>query len=68
MLPPHGVKHGDILSLLLFNCTLEYVTREVQENQEEQVSSLDQVLVYAYDFNLVGKEYKYCKDKDWLVI
>jgi hypothetical protein len=40
--PLHGgVKQGDVLSLLLFICTLEYFSRKVQENQEEQVNSLN---------------------------
>jgi len=47
----NGLKQGDALSLLLFNFTLEYVIRRVQENQD----GTHQLMVYADDVNIMGR-------------
>jgi hypothetical protein len=53
--PAHNVlKQGNILSLLHFNFAAEYITRRVQDNHEGvEKNSLQQVLVYAADVNLL---------------
>jgi hypothetical protein len=49
-------KRGDTLSLLLSNFALEYAIRKAQGNKEElQLYVTHQLLVCAYDINLLGE-------------
>ena len=50
-----GSKLGDALSPLLFNFTLEYAIRKVQEtNLGLDMNGTHEVLAYADDVNLIG--------------
>jgi hypothetical protein len=52
---PNGLRQGDALSPLLFNLSLEYAIRKVQQNQVGlKLNGTDQHLAYADDVNLLG--------------
>jgi hypothetical protein len=50
-----GLKQGDALLPLLFNCALEYAIRRVHANQEGlKLSVTRHTLVYANDLSVLG--------------
>jgi len=60
----NGLKQGDALSPLLFNCALGYTIRRVQVNQNGlKLDGTHQLLVYADDVQYIGRKHTYCKGK-----
>jgi hypothetical protein len=56
----HDLKETDALLLLLFNLTLDYAIRKVQENKKEvELSGKDQVLVYVVNVTGLGENIYY---------
>ena len=54
-----ALKQGDALSPLLFNFSLDYAIRSVQENRIGlDMNEQYQLLLYADDVNMLGKNYK----------
>jgi hypothetical protein len=52
----NGLKQGDALSSLLFNFSLEYAIRGVQDKQEElKLNGTPQPVAYADDVNILGE-------------
>jgi hypothetical protein len=51
----NGLKQGDVLTLLLYNFSLEYTIRKVQENQVRlKLNETHDLLVCADDVKLLG--------------
>jgi hypothetical protein len=52
----NGLKQGDALSPMIFNCVLEYAIRRVQENQEGlKLNGTHQISAYADNVNIAGE-------------
>jgi len=66
----NGLKQGDALSSLLFNCAIEYAIRRVWVNQDGlKLNGTHQLLVYADDGDiLVGSIHTVKKNMDAVVV
>jgi hypothetical protein len=64
----NGLKQGDDLSPLLFNPSLGYPIRKVQENQVEQkLNGTHHLLAYADDVSLLGENIDTTKNTGTLI-
>ena len=60
----NGLKQGDALPPLLFNFALEYAIRRAQVNQDGlKLSGTHQLLAYADDVNILGRNVHTVKKK-----
>ena len=60
----NGLKQGDAVSPLLFNFALEYAIRRAQVNQDGlKLSGTHQLLAYADDVNILGRNVHTVKKK-----
>jgi ketol-acid reductoisomerase len=62
----NGLKKGDVVSPLLFNFALDYTIRRVQVNQDGL--KLNQLLIYAADFNILGGSIHIQENAEVLVV
>ena len=65
----NGLKQGDAISPLLFNCALEYTIRRVQVNQDGlKLNGTCQLLVYADVNKLEGSVHTIKENGETLVV